>query len=821
MLDHTRESGARSGRAGPICYARAVLRGSIRYAIGAVAIGGLYTIAPLAACVAAVAVVALPRLLRGLVGDERRWVIAIVAAAIAARLFAIGATFVRNVPLHDDQFVGAEAGDEAYAMSRALRTRDIVRESPTATKYDYFVAFDEYGRNSYVTALTALEIVFGPTPYSLRLLNVLLFLIGALLLYRVCRTAFGGLPAAVGLVAVLFWPTLFVWSISLLKEPLYFLLSAVIVTAAIHALTSTRWATRAGAAVAALAAAVLIRNLRPGALPLAAAGIAVAVAVYLMSRSARLLAFGAACAVAVVAIVFVRPRAQDLLIGRLEAAAKTHTGHVFTVGHDYKLLDAGFYFNPSTPAASTLTLKGDEAARYVVRALVSFVVVPAPWQLRSARELAFLPEQVAWYVLAAILPLGIAAGWGRNPLVTAMLVGYAVPTAAALALTNGNVGTLLRLRGLVLPELVWVGALGFCAMLGTAGEPRGRRAIVDDRGRLFGRVNLFDAAVAAFVVVLLPIAYGTYLLFRTPTPRLESVASVPITREERRVAGGSLLTAKLKVRGEGLRPMLRATIDDTPALGFVFESPHSADVLVGSVPPGRHDFVLFDGVQEVARLPKAVEIRPLTAPRVSALGTVVQMERAVAESLSEGAVYPQRPEDKIVKLGPPRQDRDGLWQRRVEVLLRCDPDPDDQGCAVGGFPLRGPTLPTIRIAGPAGASLLFVPTEVLPDAPAVAATVKVRFASAPEVVRAVRAGDRDECLDDRAAVVASVDRGRGAADVDATLRLGVDRSPDGWTYRGRLLKIGARIPFTTDTYVLDATLLSQPAPAGSESRAVR
>ena len=32
------------------------------------------------------------------------------------------------------------------------------------------------------------------------------------------------------------------------------------------------------------------------------------------------------------------------------------------------------------------------------------------------------------------------------------------------------------------------------------------------------RMNLFDAAVAAFVIVLIPIAYGTYLLFRTPRP---------------------------------------------------------------------------------------------------------------------------------------------------------------------------------------------------------------------------------------------------------------------------------------------------------------
>lgn len=127
------------------------------------------------------------------------------------------------------------------------------------------------------------------------------------------------------------------------------------------------------------------------------------------------------------------------------------------------------------------------------------------------------------------------------------------------------------------------------------------------------RFNLFDAAIAGFVIVLIPIAYGTYRLFRTPQPIITSVKLVEITKEERRV-GGPNLTAKLKIQGAGLRPMLRASVDDTPAIGFVFENPKSADLLLGAVAPGSHDLVLYDGVQEVARAPKAVAIQPaLTA----------------------------------------------------------------------------------------------------------------------------------------------------------------------------------------------------------------
>jgi hypothetical protein len=771
-------------------------------------VAAIYTVAPLTVCVVAVAVAALPLCVGDLPRHERRWVTMIVVAALIARLVGIAGIFIRNLPNHDDQFVGATAGDEAYAMSRALRMRDILRGSPT-TKYDYFVAFDEYGRNRYVTALTATQVIFGPTPYAVRLLNASLFMVGALLLYRLCREAFGAVSAGGGLVAVLFWPTLFAWSISLLKESLYFFLGVVVLTGAVAMVRRPRWRSRATAALVVCASMAVVHDLRPGAVALIGSGLAIGGAAYLVSASKRMLVTAAVAALAL-AVALSRPAVESLVIQRLEAAAKTHTGHVFTIGHDYKLLDAGFYRNPGTPASSTLTLTRDEAARFVVRAVASFFTVPLPWQLQSTRELAYLPEQLAWYALVALLPVGIVAGYRRDRLVTCMLVGYAVPTSAALALTNGNVGTLLRLRGLVIPYLIWISVVGFCTMLGTIGrEPR--MPLIDKEGRLFGRLNLFDAAIAAFVIVLIPIAYGTFLLFRTPAPRISSVTRVPITREERRVTGGSRLTAKLKVRGSGLRPMLRASIGGTQTLGFVFEDPNAADVLVGEIPAGTHDLVLYDGVQEVARMPKSVVVEPVAPLRVAGVGALIHLDKAAADALKPGALFLGGPQDAIAKLGTTRQEPSGLWQRPAEILLQCDPDPNDEGCAVGGVALGAGPLPIVKVTGGAGAVLSFALSEVFPTAAPASVTGVVRFSSEPELLNAVRVGDRDDCLDDRAAVVVAVGGrrgGAGAKDLDVTLRVGVDEGPDGWRYRGRAFKAGAPFALATERYVLQGTVLS-------------
>ena len=441
--------------------------------LAGIAAGAFYTVSPLTAWCIALAAIVLTLAGRGLPAPERRALNIVLVTALVVRLAAIGALVVINTPMHDDESVGMLSGDEAYGLSRALRTRDVLTGVPV-TQYDHFVASDEYGRNSYMTLLTGIQMLFGPTPYSMRLLNTLLFTIAAILLFRVTRFAFGPLPAIGGLVVMLFLPTLFLWSMSLLKEPLYLFGTTLVITGAIGAVRAQTTASRVAAIAGAAAGLAIVSDLRPGAMPLALLGLGCGIAGLWLFSSAKRFVLTAALVVVAVFALMSQPSAQQRVTSALEAAAKTHTGHVFTVGHAYKLLDEGFYINPITPSASTMTLTAAEAARYVMRAAASFVTVPWPWQLASTRELVYLPEQTLWYVIVVLLPIGLVAGWRRDPVVTSLLAGYTLPTAAALALTNGNVGTLLRLRGIVIPYLIWLSAVGFCAALQrTAASSRG------------------------------------------------------------------------------------------------------------------------------------------------------------------------------------------------------------------------------------------------------------------------------------------------------------------------------------------------------------
>src|SRR5438094_591007 len=136
-------------------------------------------------------------------------------------------------------------------------------------------------------------------------------------------------------------------------------------------------------------------------------------------------------------------------------------------------------------------------------------------------------------------------------------------------------------------------------------------AIVDERGRLGGKVNLIDAVVAFLILILIPVAFGAYLLFRTPQPRLTAINPAKVNQ------GPNL---RIEVQGENLRPFMRVSFNDQQAKSFEIQSTRGAMVDLPDIPAGTYDIVLYDHMQEVSRLPKAMTILPL-APV-----TTVEME---------------------------------------------------------------------------------------------------------------------------------------------------------------------------------------------------
>jgi hypothetical protein len=101
-----------------------------------------------------------------------------------------------------------------------------------------------------------------------------------------------------------------------------------------------------------------------------------------------------------------------------------------------------------------------DAVKYVFSSMAHYVVQPLPWTIESRSTLAYLPEQMIWLTLVALLPIGLVAAFRLDPLLSAVLAAHGSIVVFIVAMTSGNVGTLIRHRGLVLPYIVWFSMLG-------------------------------------------------------------------------------------------------------------------------------------------------------------------------------------------------------------------------------------------------------------------------------------------------------------------------------------------------------------------------
>jgi hypothetical protein len=418
-----------------------------------------YRLSPLTVWFAIAIVPVILYAIRGLDARERQWVATIVIAATALRLLVIAGLFLSTD--HSMVPFGSFFGDEEYFLKRSLWLRNVALGIPVHA-LDLEYAFESYGRSSHLYLLAFVQALVGPSPYGLRLIGVFFYVLAVVVLYRVARATLGRVPALFGLTVLLFLPSLFAWSASVLKEPLFVLISALSLVLAVKLAGDASWRKRALASAGLVALAVLLETVRHDGALFIGFGVLIGLAIGFVARRPRVMLATLVAVPALLGAVFSHPGVQLKAYAAIQSAARQHWGAVVVSrGHGYQLLDARFY--PDVNAVSGLDFM--ETMRFLVRGIVAYVTVPLPWQAQSRASVAYLPEQVIWYLLVALVPVGALFAFRRNATVAGLLLGHALVIGAAAAFTDGNVGTLVRHRGLALPYLVWLSGVGACELL--------------------------------------------------------------------------------------------------------------------------------------------------------------------------------------------------------------------------------------------------------------------------------------------------------------------------------------------------------------------
>ncbi len=376
-------------------------------------------------------------------------------------------------------------------------------------------------------------------------------------------------------------------------------------------------------------------------------------------------------------------------------------------------------------------------------------------------------------------------------------------------------------------------------------------ALIDSRGRLFGRINVIDAAVAAVLLGAIPLIYAAFVLFRQPEPSVVSISPAKLTPQVSRV----------QIKGRSLRPFLRVSFNQEQGTTFAFIDAETAEVDVPALTPGTYDVILYDVAREVSRLPGALTVEgpplpPSTEAQMLVVGRFVALDEATARDIREGG--------KFSAMGGNRLDviarRDAMPDRRwftfsdhqveapltaglqVPALLRVHCSTKDRRCQVGGSDIEaGFSLPVFTEAG---RPVRFEIADAVSEGPNRLVELRVRFVVPSESVNLVKSGDRarrDPLLGDRVPTLLAVDSARPASarinlppptgvvgagewaleltdtvsTLDATVRLRGDETSQGLQYRGRPLRAGAPFVFEHEQYVLRGWIRALNVVAGT------
>ena len=354
-------------------------------------------------------------------------------------------------------------------------------------------------------------------------------------------------------------------------------------------------------------------------------------------------------------------------------------------------------------------------------------------------------------------------------------------------------------------------------------------ALVDDQGRLFGRVNLLDAIMAVVIVGLVPLAYGAYMLFRTPEPRLTAVEPSSL------ILGPNL---RVSVKGENFRPYMRVSFNSVQGNSFIFRNAGEAVIDLNAMPPGEYDVVLYDNAQERSRLPKAFTLLPTPLPdsRVVVVGNFGNLTADRVGGLAKGATLAGF--GTILELGRPvpeatRVHAGPILEIPVEKAVRV-PALVEVGCSVRA-PEGSPRCVVNDIMLQPSA-IVFLETAIgrLPfqidqlrgSQPLEPVTITVQFDNRPVLLQQIARGDLDQgafanelsagarVTDVSAMRTLGTDFGR----LDVTLVVPVQRGSSSWTYASEPLRVGAPFAMRTPRYELNG-IVNQVTPAWSNAAA--
>ncbi|MDV2502411.1 MAG: hypothetical protein RX318_00440 [bacterium] len=314
---------------------------------------------------------------------------------------------------------------------------------------------------------------FGYSPLAMQFLSGTLFSIGTICFYHVVRPIGGPRPAKLATGLYLLWPSLLLWSVTGLLE------------AATHAMIWGLWlgvrtALHRGrvrwwlGVVMGLVGFFYLRPVVSLIFLVAVVPLEIVAAWWVGARGGRpfrALAVFLLCGLLVSGTMAFTAKYLYRATGEniFYSLVARQLGGTSTQGTNIYIYPYRFYSSQGSLAKVSPLTVGELGSAFLY-GLAHLVFAPFPWRTVTGLQLAALPETLLWSLLCGVAVLGFIGARHRRGRFLLPLVGFTLVIVVALSLGEGNVGTLFRHRGFLVPLTLFFAALVFAPEAEAGGE---------------------------------------------------------------------------------------------------------------------------------------------------------------------------------------------------------------------------------------------------------------------------------------------------------------------------------------------------------------
>ncbi|MFA5317204.1 MAG: glycosyltransferase family 39 protein [Dehalococcoidales bacterium] len=403
---------------------------------------------------------------RNTVGSDRRFVLFVVSVAILLRVACLILLQYKCFSLNQLDIFG-DAQDniiQGINISESIRNMKDIPVTPQS------ILSSRYNTHSMTLFNGIYFLLFGNDIVSLKYLNVLAISATAWLIYDIAKKIYSSMAGRIALVIVLFWPTVFLWSITDLKEShLLFTLTCAFWCLGRSAEAKRRIGKAALIMLSALFAFYFVLLKIKLMMPIFILFVSIItlynVLYYGFSRNSaltrKMLYISIISAVAV--MYKFGDRISQAIKGSYELILHYHIGFLNSGGWNVDLI--------GDKSQNFFTVQF--IAQYVAKAWFFFFLEPLPWHFYSYSLMATYPIMLVWYIIVAFSIVGVIRVHyeGRAREVFAMLVFSAI-YITVVGMSVANIGTIIRFRDVMLPVVAVFAAIGISGMSGMPRMPR-------------------------------------------------------------------------------------------------------------------------------------------------------------------------------------------------------------------------------------------------------------------------------------------------------------------------------------------------------------